>query len=263
MFNVLTLMNNEAESITGIASFNTGINGNALGGTATAIRGAIDSASSRRLNIVRNISENLIKPLLRKWLAYSSEFLDEESQFRITNDDFVRIKKDDLSANIDIDLTISTSDDNQAKARELAFILQTVGPNEDPGIRKIIMSEIARLYRMPQLAKMIETYQPQPDPIQQQVVQLQLELLQAQIANEQAKANENMVDKDLKGAKAQTEMAKARNLNSMADKNDLSYVQDYYGIKENRADQRQNAQNNFDLNKETLKLLQNNKPQYL
>lgn len=263
MFNVLTLMNNEAESITGIASFNTGINGNALGGTATAIRGAIDSASSRRLNIVRNISENLIKPLLRKWLAYSSEFLDEESQFRITNDDFVKIKKDDLSANIDIDLTISTSDDNQAKARELAFILQTVGPNEDPGIRKIIMSEIARLYRMPQLAKMIEIYQPHPDPIQQQVAQLQLELLQAQIANEQAKANENMVDKDLKGAKAQTEMAKARNLNSMADKNDLSYVQDYYGIKENRADQRQNAQNNFDLNKETLKLLQNNKPQYL
>lgn len=113
MFNVLQLLNNEAESITGIATFNTGINGNSLGSNATQVRGAVDSASSRRLNIVRNISENLVKPILRKWLAYASEFLDEKSQFRITNDEFVWIKRDDLGANIDIDLNISTSDDNR------------------------------------------------------------------------------------------------------------------------------------------------------
>lgn len=263
IFNVLTLMNNEAESITGVASFNTGINGNALGSTATSIRGAIDSASTRRLNIVRNISENLVKPLLRKWLAYDAMFLDEESQYRITNDTFVYLKRDDLGANIDIDLSISTSDDNRAKAQELAFVLQTVGPSEDPRLRKILMAQIAQLYRMPDLAKMIMDYKPEPDPMAEQMQQLQMQLLQAEIANTQAKAGENTVDQDVKRAKVQTELAKAKNLNSIADKTDLDYVHQYSGIKEKEALQRQQLQNQFNIDRETLKLLQSPKQQYL
>lgn len=263
IFNVLTLMNNEAESITGVASFNTGINGNALGSTATSIRGAIDSASTRRLNIVRNISENLVKPLLRKWLAYDAMFLDEESQYRITNDTFVYLKRDDLGANIDIDLSISTSDDNRAKAQELAFVLQTVGPSEDPRLRKILMAQIAQLYRMPDLAKMIMDYKSEPDPMAEQMQQLQMQLLQAEIANTQAKAGENTVDQDVKRAKVQTELAKAKSLNSMADKTDLDYVHQYSGIKEKEALQRQQLQNQFNIDRETLKLLQSPKQQYL
>ena len=263
IFNVLTLMNNEAESITGVASFNTGLNGNALGSTATSIRGAIDSASTRRLNIVRNISENLVKPLLRKWLAYDAMFLDEESQYRITNDTFVYLKRDDLGANIDIDLSISTSDDNRAKAQELAFVLQTVGPSEDPRLRKILMAQIAQLYRMPDLAKMIMDYKPEPDPMAEQMQQLQMQLLQAEIANTQAKAGENTVDQDVKRAKVQTELAKAKNLNSMTDKTDLDYVHQYSGIKEKEALQRQQLQNQFNIDRETLKLLQSPKQQYL
>lgn len=142
------------------------------------------------------------------------EFLDEESQFRITNDEFIWLKRDDLGANIDIDLNISTSDDNQAKADELAFMLQTIGPSEDPNVRKIIMSGIARLYRMPDLAKKIQDYQPQPDPMQQRIAELQAQLLEAQIENERTKAGENAVDIELKGAKTETERAKARNLGS-------------------------------------------------
>nr|DAS93507.1 MAG TPA: Portal protein [Caudoviricetes sp.] len=263
IFNVLTLMNNEAESITGVASFNTGLNGNSLGSTATSIRGAIDSATNRRLNLVRNISENLVKPLLRKWLAYDAEFLDEESQFRITNDEFVYLKKDDLGANIDIDLTISTSDDNQAKAQELAYMLQTIGPSEDPGIRKIIMTEIARLYRMPQLARMIETYEPQTDPVAEQMRQLQVAMLQAQVNNEQSKADENSVDRELKGAKVQTELAKAKNINSIADKTDLDYIQQYAGVQQKAELQKQQLKNQFDVDRETLKLLQGQQRQYL
>lgn len=256
VYNVLQLLNNEAESITGIATFNTGINGNSLGGNATAIKGAIDSASSRRLNIVRNISENLVKPILRKWLAYASEFLDEESQFRITNDEFIWLKRDDLGANIDIDLNISTSDDNQAKASELAFMLQTIGPSEDPNVRKIIMSEIARLYRMPDLAKKIQDYQPQPDPMQQRIAELQAQLLEAQIENERAKAGENAVDIELKGAKTETERAKARNLGSQADKTDLDYMHQYYGTTHQRDMEKQEASNKNIIDREMIKLLE-------
>lgn len=262
IFNVLSLMNNEAESITGIASFNTGINGNALGSTSTAVRGAIDSASTRRLNIVRNISENLVKPLLRKWLAYDSEFLDEESQLRITNDEFVWLKRDDLGANIDIDLGISTSDDNQAKASELAFILQTA-THEDPMIRKMLMSEIARLYRMPHLAKQILEYNPEPDPMARQMQELQMQMLQAQINNENAKAGENMVDRGFKEAKTQTELAKAKSINATADKTNLDYIHQYHGVKESREREKLNLQNAYDVDRETLKLLQQSKRHYL
>ena len=265
IFNMLQMLNNEAESITGVASFNQGINGNSMGSNATAIRGVIDSSSTRRLNIVRNISENLIKPLLRKWLAYSAEFLDEEAQFRITNEEFIWLKRDDLGANIDIDLNISTSDDNQAKAQELAFLLQTLGPSEDPFIRKTLMVEIARLYRMPQLAKAIETYEPQPDPMQQRLMELQAQLLEAQIADLQAKAGENEVDKELKGAKVQTELAKAKNLSAQADKTDLDYIQQYYGTPHKQAMQAQEQQNQFEVTQNILKLLQNtqNKGRYV
>lgn len=263
IFNVLQLMNNETESITGIASYNTGINGNSLGQTSTGIRAAVDSASSRRLNIVRGISENLIKPLLRKWLAYSSEFLDEESQIRITNDEFVWIKREDLEARIDIDLTISTSDDNQAKASELAFMLQTIGPSEDPKIRQIIMSNIARLYRMPELAKLLENYEPTPDPAAQKMSELQIALLEAQVANERAKANENEMDLNLKEAKAETERAKARNLGATADKTDLDYLQQYYGTKEKREESIALQAQRHQLARDFLQMRNKQQTQYL
>ncbi len=132
VFDVLGLMNNEIESITGTKSFSGGITGASLGGTATGARGAMDATSTRRMNIVRNIAENLVKPLMRKWYSYSLEFMEPEEVVRVTNEQFVPIRRDDLNGRIDIDMAVSTAEDNAAKAQELAFMIQTMGPNEDP-----------------------------------------------------------------------------------------------------------------------------------
>lgn len=230
-FNMLELMNNEIESQTGVKSFSGGISGSALGGTATGARGALDATSTRRLNLVRNIAENLIKPLMRKWMSYNSEFLEEEEVVRITNDEFVPIRKDDLDGRIDIDITVSTAEDNAAKAQELAFLLQTVGPNEDPAIRREIMADIYELKRMPDQAKRMREYQPEPDPMQQQIamleitkLQMEIEKMKADIADKYARAGENEVDRELKIRKAQVEEAKARKLNSDADRTDLDFL---------------------------------------
>jgi len=225
VYSVLELMGNEIESITGIKSFSQGITGNSLGSTATGARGAMDATATRRLNNVRNISENGIKPLFRKWMAYNAEFLDEGQVMRITNNEFIKVKLDDLSSYIDIDIQVSTAEDNSAKAQELAFMMQTLGQSMDDGMRKILMSEIANLYRMPDLAKKIEEYQPQPDPMQQQAAQLQIAKLQAEIANEQAKGDENRVDVQLKQAKTATELAKAKDLNENADLKTLQFLE--------------------------------------
>jgi len=79
------------------------------------------------------------------------------------------------------------------------------------------------------LAKKITEYQPQPDPYVEQRKQLELRLLEAQANNEQAKAEENRVDIELKSAKARTELAKSRNLDSKSDKEDLDFVRTQSG----------------------------------
>lgn len=240
-FDMLGLMNNEIESITGTKSFSGGINGGSLGNTATGARGALDSTAVRRMNVVRNISENLIKPLIRKWMAYNSEFLEDEEIVRVTNEEFVPVRKDDLEGRIDVDISISTAEDNAAKSQELSFLLQTVGPNEDPTIRREIMASIMDLMRMPEEAKKMREYEPQPDPVAEQLKQLELQKLmlenkklQSEIERNMARAGEDQVDILLKQNKAAVEAAKARKLGSDADMVDLKFLSEDNGLDHER-----------------------------
>ena len=237
VFDVLGLMNNEIESITGVKSFSGGINGNSLGSTATGARGAMDATSVRRMNIVRNIAENLVKPLIRKWMAYNAEFLEDEEVVRVTNEEFVPIRKDDLSGRIDIDITVATAEDNAAKSQELSFLLQTLGPSEDPAIRRTIMADIMELMRMPEQAKRMREYQPEPDPAQEQLKQLELQKLMlenkklmSEIQRNEARAGEDQVDIQLKSNKAAVEAAKARKLGSDADMQDMKFLKEDEGL---------------------------------
>lgn len=232
VFNMIDLMNNEIESMSGTKSFSGGITGTSIGsGSATAARGALDASALRRMHVVRNIAENLIKPLIRKWIAYNAEFLEEEEIVRVTNEQYVPIRKDDLNGSIDIDISVATAEDNSAKAQELSFLLQTLGPSEDPTIRKMLMADILELMRMPDKAKILREYEPEPDETQQKAEQLELQnleyknlLLEAQIATEHEKLEIAKYDKELTKSKAMTELAKSRKLISESDLNDLAFM---------------------------------------
>lgn len=230
IFNVFQMEQNSIDSITGVKSFQGGVNGNALGNTATGIRGALDATATRRLNQVRNISENLIKPLLRKWIAYNGEFLDESQVVRVTENEFVEVMRDDVTGVIDLDIEVSTAEDNANKAQQISFMMQTLGQNMDEEMRNLMLSEIATLYKMPRLAKKIKEYQPQPNPFQEKMAELEVALKQAQVQNEFAKAKENEVDVQLKTWKAELEKAKARNLDSKSDKQDLEFLKEESGV---------------------------------
>lgn len=232
-FDMLNLMNNEIESQTGVKSFSGGISGSALGSTATGARGALDATATRRMSLVRNVAENLIKPLMRKWMAYNSEFLEDEEVVRITNEEYVPVRRDDLDGRVDIDIGIATAEDNSAKAQELSFLLQTMGPNQDFELNKMLMGELARLSRMPELEKRIKEFQPQPDPMAEQMkqlemmkLQMEIERMKADIADKYARAGENQIDAELKKNKAMVEAAKARKLNSDADLGDLKFLKE-------------------------------------
>lgn len=248
-FDMLNLQNNEIESQTGVKSFSGGINGNSLGSTATGVNRTLDATATRRLDLVRNMSENMIKPIMRKWMAYNAEFLEEEEVIRITNDEYVPIRRDDLAGKIDIDISISTSEDNAAKSQELSFLLQTVGPSEDPSIRREIMAQIMDLMRMPEQAKKIRDYQPQVDPVQQKMQELQIAKLEAEIekiradaANKLASSVENEADRDEKLAQAELKRAQARKLLSEADNLDLDFLKKDEMVDEQTANERDQMQ---------------------
>jgi hypothetical protein len=228
---VLNMQNNDAEALTGVKAFTQGISGQALGTTATGIRSALDATSKRELGILRRLSNGL-NQIGRKIISMNAEFLDDEEIIRITNEDFVTIDRNDLGGKYDIKLNISTAEADEQKGSELAFMLQTMGNTMPPEMSQMILADIAKLRKMPDLAKRIEEYEPQPDPMAQKKAQLELAMLEAQIANESAKAKENEVDVNLKKAKAATEQARARSLHSDSDSKDLDFLDKESGIRD-------------------------------
>ena len=230
---LIQFQNAEAEALTGVKAFTGGISGDALGSSVGGIRSALDATAKRELGILRRLSDGL-KEIGKKIMAMNSVWLSDEEIIRITDEEFVAIKRSDLAGNFDLSLTVSTAEMDNQKASELAFMLQTTGNNLPFDITKIILTKIADLRKLPDLSKMIAEYQPQPDPLEQEKAQLEIELLKAQIANEKAKANENAVDVQLKAAKTQSELAKAGKLSSERDKMDLDYVEQATGLTQER-----------------------------
>lgn len=231
---MLQMQNMEAESLTGVRAFNEGINSGSLGEVAAGIRGALDAASKREMAILRRLSTGIIK-LGRKIIAMNQAWMSEEEVVRITEEEFVPVRRDDLAGNIDLELSISTAEEDNNKAQELAFMLQTMGNNMAPEMSRLILVDIARLRKMPDLAKQIEEYQPQPDPIAQKQAELQVALMEAELQEKQSIIQLNM-------AKIDTEHAKAEHLRSDADLKDLDFIEQESGVKQERDLQKQGAQ---------------------
>ncbi|QPG06972.1 chromosome partitioning protein ParB [Salinimonas marina] len=237
--------NMEAESLTGVKAFSGGLSGQALGDTATGIRGALDAASKRELGILRRLADGIVK-IGRKFISMNAEFLSEEEVIRVTNEKFVAVKRDDLAGKIDLKLTISTAEEDNAKAQELAFMLQTTGPSSDPAEVRMIRAEIARLRKMPDLAKRIAEYQPQPDPLEQQKQQLEIQKLQIELAELQSKVGVNQ-------STAELNMARADEVSSKADLNNLDFVEQESGVKQERDIQKHGEQARSNAQLEVIK----------
>lgn len=250
------MMNQDAESLTGVRSFSTGVGSQSLGDVAAGIRGALDAASKRELGILRRLSAGMVE-IGRKIIAMNAVFLSETEVIRVTNDEFVPVDRDDLMGDYDLSLSISTAEEDNNKAEQLAFLLQTVGPNTDIGMVKMILSDIAKLRKMPDLAKRILDYNPQPDPVAQKMQELEMAKIDAEIAEIKAKTQKTLVDANLSQAKANEHSAKT-------DKINLDYVEQESGTTQERDLQKQGEQaraqtglalvkHSMDLRKEAIK----------
>lgn len=198
------LQNQEAEALTGVKAFSGGLSGEAYGDVAAGIRGALDAASKREMAILRRIAKGMVE-IATKIVAMNQVFMSSEEVVRVTNEQFVKVKREDLQGNFDLEADISTAEVDNQKAQDLAFMLQTIGNNLDMGITLMILAEIAELKRMPELAQKLRSFKPQMTPEQQQMQQLQLEEaklkveeLRSKIALNNAKAEEALANRDQK-----------------------------------------------------------------
>lgn len=242
----------EAEALTGVKAYSEGITGDSLGATASGVRSVLDASSKREMGILRRLADGL-KKVARKIIAMNALWLNDSEVIRITNEDFVEIHRDDLAGNFDLELTISSAEEDTAKAESLAFMLQTLGNTVDQGMTQMILSEICDLRKMPELAERVRRYTPpEPDPVQQQLQQLQLETMQAQLEKLQAEVQKINADAGYSDAraqnelteaqwkpqelqiKAQTEMAKANLNNVTARKLNQDYMDNVMGVTHNR-----------------------------
>lgn len=231
---MVNMMYQDAESLTGVKAFSTGggITGAGMGQTAAGVRGALDAASKRELAILRRFAEGITR-VGRKIISMNASFLDEREVVRLTNSTFIEVRRDDLNGKFDLELSITTAEEDESKAQQLAFMLQTAS-GEDPSLRKMILSEIARLRKMPELAQKIIDFNPEPDEMQQQLQQLQMQKLEAEIQLLQAQAQEASAGGALKGAKIEVESSRSAMLQNKADRDTLNYVEQEGGITHNR-----------------------------
>lgn len=231
---MLQLHNLEAESLTGVKAYSQGIASNSLGDVAAGIRGALDAASKRELGILRRLSAGICA-VARKFISMNSEFLSEEEVVRVTNEQFVKIRRGDLAGKFDLELGISTAEEDNNKAQELAFMLQTMGNNMGQELVQMIMGDIARLRKMPDLAHKIENFKPAPDPIAERMQQIEMAKLELELGELQAKIQKLQTG-------AQLDMAKASELGASTDQKTLDFVEQESGVKQERDLQKQGEQ---------------------
>ena len=204
------------------------------------------------MGILRRLADGL-KQVARKIIAMNALWLNDEEVIRITNQDFVTVRRDDLAGNFDLTLDISSPEDDNARSESLAFMLQTLGNNVDQELTKLILSEICRLKKMPELAEKIKRQPPpEPSPQEQQMMQMQMQLMQAQIQKlsaeiqklgadaqySQARAQSEMVEAQIKPqqimSQMQSDMAKAKYNESLTKKLDLDYLSEMDGTNHKR-----------------------------
>ncbi|MNF31594.1 hypothetical protein D3C84_123610 [compost metagenome] len=237
---MIAMQNNQAESLTGVKAFSGGVTGEAYGDVAAGIRGALDAASKREMGILRRLAKGMAEVFV-KIIAMNAVFLSEQEVIRVTNGEFITVKREDLAGNYDLEVDISTAEVDNQKSQDLSFMLQTLGPNGDPSMVIMILAEIAELKRMPELAQKLRNFKPEPSPEQQKLQQLEIQ-------NKELENQKLQSEIELNQAKAQFEM-------SRKDKTDLDYVEQETGTQHERDMQKQRAQSQGNQNLQVTKAL--------
>jgi len=253
IFQVIQMQKEDAESLTGNSLANKQVSSS---GGKEGLTGETSTSSERReQSLLRRMSSQLFKDMISQDIINMQAFSGPEEVVRITDSEFVTIKREDIQGQFDITIDVHTPAKNQETAQTLSFILQAAGESLDPEIKNMVLSDIIRLKGRPALADKIEKHEPQENPAAEEMQRIQLEnakfenqLLQMKIQESMGKAKvseavvkeydskvtENAADVKWKEAKAEESYKRADYYGSQADISKAKLVNELDGVARDR-----------------------------
>ena len=243
VYNLLQVIETQAEGLTGVSKMMQGLQ-DVNNSSATASQIVMSQSQIRLLDIENNISNGL-REMFSMWVEMINDYIDEKTMYQITGTtikeekaklteklkkefqvdqmpDDVKVKAMQIIANeveevfnkkttkYDIDISIATDGAKQVKINQINMLMQQSAPLVQAGaippdiIRKL-SAKLFELFDYPDLAKETEEYQPQPDPMQQQMMQLEMAEKQAKAKKEEALAQNALARTQQTMVKAQKE----------------------------------------------------------
>jgi len=234
-FDVLQWQASEAGELVGYKPF--GGPGGAKNGGDASSRGSMDAVAKRELSVLRRLSDMLFVDMARMTIAMNQVFLSDEEVVRITDKEFVTIKRDDLQGDFDLKVQVSTPERDDDQATKIMKLLQTNAASMDPEISKLHYVKLAELWKIEDLAEAVSSFKPEPSPQEMKMQELQLQeqelknaVLMAQLEDIQSKVSERIsrtsqnerMDPILAEAKAHQAEATAEKLKSETDLLDIA-----------------------------------------
>jgi hypothetical protein len=222
-FSLLEMMQIEEENITGVTRFSQGNDPRALQSTARGIQSLSSMAEQRTLHVTRSISA-LVRDLMYIWMDFNMEYLPEVSQVKLADGSLMPFRVSELSTSMKIDVVVGTAGVNEKKVQD-AMVLLNIVKSGFSNIPKDAVNEliatIADASNLPAVARKIRQSAEETqgnDDAEAMMAELQTQAQLADIAEKNANAEDKMasahkkiVDADLAGVKARTEILSAIN----------------------------------------------------
>jgi len=228
VYNILSLIEQQTESLTGVNKYMQGIVGvNDTKSTATQFSATMTQSQIRLLDIVDNVAEGL-REMFMMWVEMMRKFLSDKEIEDITGFNLIELRTketnkliaeygidelpedtkrkamllimkeiddifDKADAKYDIDIKVGTDGLKQIKINAINMFLQQASPliangSISPEVTKHLIADFAELLDLEKTAKMIREYEPKPNPFEEENMKTELELKKAKAMKESALA---------------------------------------------------------------------------
>ena len=244
VYNMLQIIENQAEGLTGVTKTITGLSGSELNSPASNFQSMMNQAQVRLLMFTINIQDGL-RRMFCKWLQMMMKYLSDEEIEKITGINIPELKAketmklakefgvDELpedtkqkamlliakevedmfnrnDSKYDIKFRVGTDGLKQIKINQINMLMQQAGSLVQagacpPDVIQKLLAKLTELLDFPELANEIENYKPQPDQVQQQMIQLEMMEKQAKAQKEAALAQNALARTKATEVKAQKE----------------------------------------------------------
>ena len=211
VFNVIDRQNQESESLTGNSLYDKGLGGDSKNSVGSMNK-ATSSSGRRELSILRRMSSQLFKHMIRQDIANMQVFASPKEVVRLTNETYQTVSIEDIQGQYDVKIDVSTPAKDAETAETLAFVLQTAGEGLPPELKNKVWSDILTLKGRPDLAKDFEMFKPQPSEEELAMQKMQME--NAQLENQLLQMKISAMQKDMQDvdSKIQDRTVKAETL---------------------------------------------------